>query len=682
MADQPGGLFSGAGFTLPAAAPDAATPAAGASLFGSAGFTLPGVAPQAAPAAEGGYYVPWLGKTVATSAEYQRLLSEHVNSPATPPVTFRQKAQAEAAELQDKITSDLSKNFWAGAQQAGQGVGEVLSNRSAAGVGNALMGSFNATIGNVLSTAGHVISDTVTNATGNKDFGEKAPLLLGAPVVKAVARTAPTVNALNKVVEHIAEGGPQAVSNAINTLRSNPSMTAMDVSPGVETTAIGIAKGTPSKGQTLLFDRAAERTQEAPTNIMQAYDTGMGKTPNTVELLQSFKDNARKVGQEQIQPALDATGPVDVTRVINHIDSKIDPYKLRALQEGRPLPVPLTPIEEKLLEVRQNLTYRGKDEFVPKRDEYYTDATGTAVDSGAHGVQSQLRREADTLSKSSQGGERLVGGVLGDVRGKLVDAIDRAGGGTAAMPGSYKQALSAYRDEMDVQNAFDKGQEILSGARVGEKGMANRPEAFQKWMDGASDHEVAAARLGARTIVDNYIGTSRNQARLGKDLPEAPFTDSKIKMLFGEEEGQQLVSTLRNERRKAEVNANLTKQSITARALAAQAETAPREVGGLMENAKSVGNALALPVMADIAGGGGLVTGALAGAGLLRKGYQMSGRAHDIAVNNQYARIASSTEAGDRNALLQALESKRAQLSGGKKPLNALAASLGYLPSP
>lgn len=679
MADSP---FAGLGLKMPNAAteptPDSNSP------FSKLGLSLPNAEPAAGPA--GGYYVPWLGKSVASSAEYEKLLKEHLDSTTTPEPTFREKAIAGKKELVDKISKNLGQNFEAGGNQFLQGLTEITSNKPWSGITNSLLGGFNATLGNVLSTAANVVSDTATHATGNKDFGEKAALLIPGPkALKVAAKTVPEVNALTKVADHIAMGGEENVLKAINTLRNNPTMTAMDISPTVESTAIGIAKGAPSKGQATLFERAGERTAEAPSNIMRAYDTGMGRVPNTEELLAGYKANARKIGQERIQPALDATGPVDITNVIKHIDEQIGAPTLNALRAGRPIPLPLSPTQERLLQERQNLTYHGKDEVVPKRAQYFIDPTGaptaSAIDSGAHGIQSRMRSDAESLSRSASSAEQIVGGALGQVRAKLVDAIDRAGGGTAAKPGPYKEALAAYRDEKDVHAAFEKGQEILSGARVGEKGVANRPEAFKAWIGEASDHEIAAARLGARTVIDNYIGTSRNAARTGKDLPEAPFTDAKIKMLFGEKEGETLLTTLRDERRKAEVNANLTKQSVTARALTATREIAPRESKTITENAKNASSALAIPLAIDMLGGSGVATSALLGVGAGVKSYQVAGRAHDRAVMNRYAEIASSTEPKLRNALIQALEAKRMELSGGKKLGNALT-SYSTLPFP
>lgn len=688
--------FAELGLRLPDRPP--ASPETYDTAFDSLGLMLPGSRAAQAQAPQGGFYIPWEGRNVATASEYEKSLAEHLKSP--PEQTGMERAKAAvsdiasgAGERVSRAWNALSDTFMGGVRQTSQGVDQLKAGQSASGVGNVLMGPVTATLGAALAGVSDPIKNELTKITGNPDFGEKAALMLpGSAGIKAAAKSVPTVNALNKVVEHIAEGGEVAVGTAINALRKNPSLTAMDVSPAVETTAIGIAKGAPSKGQETLFRRAGERADEAPTLIQQAYDTSMGKTPNVLELLDAYKKNARMVGEAMIEPALAKAGPVELTGIIKSIDEQIGSPALRALRNGDKPPLPLTPIQERLLHLRQDLTYRGKDEVLPIRDQYFMDATGApnaaAQDAGVHGLQSRLRVESEALRQSASGAERQMGGLLGDYRGKLVDAIDKAAGGTAAKPGPYREALAAYRGEKEVEGAFQQGARGISNMqRTGEAGMENRPEFFKKWVDGLSDHELASARLGARAQIDNFIGFARNDARVGRSIPDAPFVEAKIKMLFGEKEGDTILEKLSHEKRKLEVNTNLTKQSVTARALAAQEETTPRTVKSIMESSRDVGNALMLPALGEVASGymggpTGLIGGGLTMLGAGRYGYQKVGRAHDIATNNRYAEIASSTEPEIKNALIRALEAKQAQLGGNKKSMNALSIAPQLLLSP
>jgi hypothetical protein len=144
----------------------------------------------------------------------------------------------------------------------------------------------------------------------------------------------------------------------INRMRANPSLAPMDVAPGVQTRAIGIAKGEPSPGQTHLFDTVAERVRDRREAVRNAYGGTIGEVPNTVELLDKMKADARAVGQQQIEPALKGAGPVDVTPVVKAIDEEVGPYTIRALQKGRQPPQGLNPTQQRLLQLRQELTFR------------------------------------------------------------------------------------------------------------------------------------------------------------------------------------------------------------------------------------------------------------------------------------------------------------------------------------
>ena len=72
-----------------------------------------------------------------------------------------------------------------------------------------------------------------------------------------------------------------------------------------------------------------------------------------------------------------------------------------------------------------------------------------------HVIQSDLGAEINNLSKSTSGAEKRLIGPLKEVQSGLVDAIDEATGG------KYKPARQVYRNEIEVQEAFDKGRELF-----------------------------------------------------------------------------------------------------------------------------------------------------------------------------------------------------------------------------
>jgi hypothetical protein len=165
---EPGGLFAGAGFKLPAAAPDAAQPDAGASLFEGAGFSLPGAKPAVATpmAATGGVYVPWLGTYAKDQAEYDRLLAERAG-PGTG-AAVATPAERVAGAVKD-IGGSVVDEFGHSRAMAGTGIVNVFQNQPATGFGQIGMGALG-----MLTSPLAAIKAVATKATGNKDFGEKA----------------------------------------------------------------------------------------------------------------------------------------------------------------------------------------------------------------------------------------------------------------------------------------------------------------------------------------------------------------------------------------------------------------------------------------------------------------------------------------------------------------------------
>lgn len=505
----------------------------------------------------------------------------------------------------------------------------------------------------LLAGAINPAAEEVDKLTGVPGTGEKAAFLLPGPkVLRTTREMAPSVNALNRVVE-------ENLPTVINRLQSNPTLSLMDVSPGVQTRAIGIAKGEPSAGQTQLFETAEQRVNDRRAQTAHAFESTMGPTPNTVELLAQMKADARKVGTEQINPVLQAASPVDVSPVIAAIDAKLKPGITGVAIPGTT--VARGPVQDRLAEIRSSLTDGQSVVTDPMR---------------LHEIQSDLGREANDLMMSATGSDKRLGREIVKVQNGIVDQIDAAAGG------QYAPARQAYRDEKDIQRAFDKGQTITSGARTGEAGLENRPEAWQEWMSGATPREQEAARLGARVVIDNHIGTIRQAGRAGADIPDAPFTRAKLDMLFGKDETGRLTQLLADEKAKAETNTLLTRQSVTARAQAAQRETAPRVVEPIAVHAQRLLPAAVLEaVQAPFTGLPGLGTLGLMAYGGVRKGAQAVGRARDIASNNAYARIASTTSPEKRHVILNALAARATRVGYDNKFTNALS-RMSTLPLP
>jgi hypothetical protein len=279
----------------------------------------------------------------------------------------------------------------------------------------------------------------------------------------------------------------------------------------------------------------------------------MGVPVNVVDKLNQIKENAAKVGREQIQPAIQGSKPVDLDNTIAYIDSKLK------------LPNVNTPISKSVLipefgDYLANPTTIGR--LTNIRNLLTNDKIQRAGPSELHIIQSKLRGEAEKLLSSTDGNSKLLGNALMNVRSKIVDAIDEASGG------KYKPALKNFRDESQIEDAFTKGTEVF---RNRPTEFEDRPEFWKNWIDNAKPSEIEAAKEGARIAADNQIRGFKS-ARKGTDIPEVEFNSDKMRLLFGRREADELFNKLRDERNIADTNNKLIENSQTAMRLKANSK--------------------------------------------------------------------------------------------------------------
>lgn len=243
--------------------------------------------------------------------------------------------------------------------------------------------------------------------------------------------------------------------------------------------------------------------------------------------------------------------------------------------------------------------------------------------------------------------------------------------------GAYRKGLGKYREAMSVPEAFEKGLEIERnrGGMVGIK--EDRPEAWKRWVKDATPKQLEAARDASLLAIEHHIEQVRNHARKGMDIPESNFVGDKIKVLFGEDKGNQLLRRLRDERDIAETNTKLIGGSKTAETQAGQRSMAPREVGkqsnigaGVQAGAAALtGIALGFPTHGGVAA-------ALIGGGKVAKNLgQRAGRWSDLSRNKKFAEYATASEGDLRNELLSILQqeaTKRQAVGQGNKIQNIL----------
>ncbi len=587
--------------------------------------------------------------------DYWKVNPETANQP---PQSAISKAGGYVAGLPVEYVGNVQKNARSGIELASQGLKDIVENKSAAGVGKAVLGALGyvaSPVTGIFSTAG----EEVTKMTGSKDIGDRAELLLGSglPVAKAgqmVAKALPKPKALEAIIDTI--GGPDKIKVVVDELRSNPRLTIQDVVPATRQMAQKLIT-TEGQHQNKFEQFVQERIGSTKDSITDIHSAAMGTPVNIVDKVNSLKQAAADVGKKEIQPAVTASGPVDISNVISNIDGKLKPGVNSVITEGQPLP--LGDIEKPLAVVRK---------FLTDDKQVRTDAKSL------HQFQSALRAKAEDMLNSTSSSERQQGYALMNVRNDIVEAIDKASpriklaDGTET--GAYKQALSNFRDEKQVENAFQMGM-LVTKNRLGR--LEDDPKFWDNWVNAASPQELEAAREGAKLALQHNIKAFKAGARKAEDVVESQFNVDKLSSLFGKDEITKMSRQLKDEREIAITNQKLIHGSDTAMRMKADSR-----VDLPVEKPPSG----VLPVMAAAAEGLAYMSGGLPGIGASAVvGQRIASKVKHNFVDLPLAKAKNEritdllTATGeDREQLIKILESRipKANLSIGSKARLAL----------
>lgn len=370
-------------------------------------------------------------------------------------------------------------------------------------------------------------------------------------------------------------------------MTDNPLMMPLDIDPNLRQLAQGIATQ-PGRGRATLNTAVANRAAQMSDEITRYFDEGLGAAPDVRASLGAINNASRLVGQqfEQLWPSI---GPVDITDFVNRWQTTLP-------QIGQQM----TRSEMEVARVLRQLTGTEGLEYSASR---------------LHQIQSSLRETADALAASSSGEDRNLARTLRGMRQGLIDAIDGASGG------QYRPIMSQYADTRAVQDAFDRGWEILANPQTGEAGYAARPEYWQEWVNTLSEQELAAARLGARARVDSYVNSARGDVNRAIAIPQTEFNRDRLAILFGDQVADRLTQQLAEAQQMMRAETDLFRGSQTGpRLVAAQGPVnvpnsmwTPLQAGGLPAAATfgafATGNA-----DLGIMGAGGTMAAGLAGA--------------------------------------------------------------------
>lgn len=445
-------------------------------------------------------------------------------------------------------------------------------------------------------------------------------------LVDGASSLSPKIAASQNLAEALAQSGstPADVQGA---MAANPRLSPMDVNPNLQQMGMNLATqgGAP---RAILNDVVQGRMAGAKDAVSDVYDSALGQTPNVKSYLDNLKATTQANGKKAFGDALGNAGPVDVSPVLDHIDKSLYPGVQAVV--GTPSALPNGPVEQALARVRSMLA---------NDNESLTDA------SRLHTIQSGLRTDADTLSSSAVGQDRLVGNALSGVRQKIIDQIDSASGG------KFRPAQAQYASDSAIQEAFDKGRTIFNGGGPGSDAtLYNRPEYWQSWKNDASAPELAAAKVGVRVASDNMINSVRAAAAKGTAVPEVGFNQDRLEVLLGKAETDKLTQALANEKQIAETNARLFAGSQTAPRAAMNDLTAVTKVNA----GSGISHGMAGMFLGhELAGVPGMVGGMALGG--LKAGAQMALGTRDTLRNALMAQAISGDASGFRSALSHGL---------------------------
>ena len=504
---------------------------------------------------------------------------------------------------------------------------------------NALMGAADSAV-----RSGGDLTETRNGALIGGVLGGAAPFAgkvigAGANKLMRVASNMTAKGSAANALKSSLENSGATVEGIGQEMAANPRLRPMDVNDALQLKGQRlVASGeNPAARQTLVNSASALKSSAADT-VNSIFDNIAGPVPDVPSYIANLKDTAKANGTKNFGDALTGAKPVNVQPVLDSIDQMVNPGVNGVVSKTSE--IPQGPKELALMRVRS---------MIANGDEQLTDAQRL------HQIQSQIRTEAETLKSSASGQDRIVGNALSDVRQKIVSQIDEAAGG------KYRPAQKQYADDMSINEAFNKGLSIASNnSGTSEAAIANRPEYWQNWMKDASEPEVAAAKVGARVAYDQQVNSVRNAALKGETIPEIGFNLDRAKVLFGEDQANQMAKALNEEKKIANTNAKLVAGSKTA-------ETRAEDPSIKVTQVKK-GLSLNIPVAGAAGFGVGGIPGAVAGVGLsmANMGRQALLRSRDMARNRLIAEAITGDFSKFSNALTPAMKAGQAGVGFGQ----------------
>jgi hypothetical protein len=314
-----------------------------------------------------------------------------------------------------------------------------------------------------------------------------------------------TANAADKLTAALASQGqtPQGAIDAAKNL--GPGATLADVGPATQNLASRLAAQEPTVAPVIAENLKARAEQFTP-RINAAVNDALGPDFNAPTKMAALKVATRLNGSAY-GPILNSGATVDVTPIRDMIaNARVDPI-LAGVKED--------PISSALAKA-QSLVVGSNPAALPINV--------------AHQAQSAIGDMADSAARSGNNAEARA---LTGVRSALLDQ----------MPDAYNAARKQYATDKSVEEAFTEGRSLFASRSDGQ---VFDPDLLRARIDGMSQPEQDAYRMGARKAVSDVMGQSRSDpAGLQTKLANPDgYAVGKLSTVFGEQPTNALLSEL------------------------------------------------------------------------------------------------------------------------------------------
>jgi len=176
-----------------------------------------------------------------------------------------------------------------------------------------------------------------------------------------------------------------------------------------------------------------------------------------------------------------------------------------------------------------------------------------------HNIRTQI---SDTISAAARQGRGGTVAALKPVLDQVDSELDK-------VP-NYAATRTGYANVKEMERQIDAGRAALSPGRS-----TVSPDELRQSFNAMSEPQKEAFRTGAREYIAALMGTSRNAPAAAWGELTTGFNDRKLRILFGDDEAEKIMQTLRAERTFSETRGRVTSGSMTAQRRVAEEELGP-----------------------------------------------------------------------------------------------------------